>query len=99
VGIDEDMTPLDTTIDYKVSPFLHLHNDKTKNWLLPNIVTCLGTMVIMIENGYAMNKINLKVCKSIKVEPAMHETTSQKHVLWLLCMSMAENQWILLQLP
>ena len=24
---DEDMTPLDTDIDYKVSLFLHLHND------------------------------------------------------------------------
>ena len=23
--------------DYKVSSFLCLHNDKTKNWLLPNI--------------------------------------------------------------
>jgi len=34
---DEDMTPSDTTIDYKVSSFLYLHNDKTKNLLLPNI--------------------------------------------------------------
>jgi len=33
------MTPSHTTIDYnKVSSFLHLHNDKTKNWLLHNIV-------------------------------------------------------------
>ena len=34
---DEDITPTDTTIDYKVSSFLYLHNDKTKNWLLPNM--------------------------------------------------------------
>ena len=27
ITFDEDMTPLDTTIDYKVSPFLHLHSD------------------------------------------------------------------------
>jgi hypothetical protein len=30
------MTPSNKTIDYKVSSFLYLHNDKTKNWLLPN---------------------------------------------------------------
>jgi hypothetical protein len=34
---DEDITPLVTTIDYKVSSFLHMHNDKTKNWLQPNM--------------------------------------------------------------
>ena len=34
---DEDMTPPDTTFDYKVSLFLCMHNDKTKNLLLPNI--------------------------------------------------------------
>jgi hypothetical protein len=36
-GGDEDITPSDTIIDYKVSSFLYLHNDKTKNWLIPNI--------------------------------------------------------------
>jgi hypothetical protein len=25
--VDKDMTPLDMTIDYKVSSFLHLYND------------------------------------------------------------------------
>ena len=34
---DEDITPSGATIDYKVSSFLYLHNDKTRNWLLPNI--------------------------------------------------------------
>jgi hypothetical protein len=37
VEVDEDMTPLDTTFDYKVSSFLCLYNDKTKNLLPPNI--------------------------------------------------------------
>ena len=31
------MIPTDRTIDYIMSLFLHLHNDKTKNLLLPNI--------------------------------------------------------------
>jgi hypothetical protein len=34
---DEDMTPNNTIISYKVSLFLHLYNYKTKNWLLPSI--------------------------------------------------------------
>lgn len=38
---DEDMTPTDMTmpmkIKNKVSQFVCLHNDTTKNWLLPNI--------------------------------------------------------------
>jgi len=34
---DEDITPSDTTIDYKVSSFLYLHNGKTNNWLQHNI--------------------------------------------------------------
>jgi len=38
-GIDEDMTPMDTPMKVKdkVSSFLCLYNDKTKNLLLPNI--------------------------------------------------------------
>jgi hypothetical protein len=36
-GCDKDMQPSDTTIDYKVSSFLCLHNNKTKNLLLSNI--------------------------------------------------------------
>jgi hypothetical protein len=36
---DENTTPLDTTIDNNVSLFLYLHNDKSKNCLLPNIST------------------------------------------------------------
>jgi hypothetical protein len=34
---DENMTPWNITINYKVSLFLYLHNDKTKNQLSPNI--------------------------------------------------------------
>jgi len=34
---DVDMQPSDTTISYKVSLFLYLCNNKTYNWLLPNI--------------------------------------------------------------
>jgi hypothetical protein len=37
VEVDEDMTPSDITFDYKVSSFLCLYNDKTKNLLPPNI--------------------------------------------------------------
>jgi hypothetical protein len=63
--IDKDITPSNTTIDYKVSSFLYLRNDKSKNWLLPILVfqIWLGTtmMMTMIENGYAMNKTNLKL--------------------------------------
>jgi hypothetical protein len=36
-GCDKDMQPSDTTIDYKISLFLCLHNNKTKNLLLSNI--------------------------------------------------------------
>ena len=45
--LDEDITPSDTTIDYKVSSFLHLHNGKTKNWLLPN----MGISNVLRNNG------------------------------------------------
>jgi hypothetical protein len=41
------MTPSDTTIDYKASLFLYLHNDKTKNWLLLNI----GMSNMLRNNG------------------------------------------------
>ena len=34
---DEDMQPCDMTIDRKVSLFQCFDNDKTKNWLVPNI--------------------------------------------------------------
>jgi hypothetical protein len=36
---DEDMTPMNThmKVKDKVSSFLCLHNDKTKNLLLPNV--------------------------------------------------------------
>ena len=44
---DEDITPSDTTIDYKVSLFPHLHNDKSKNWLLPN----MGISNVLRNNG------------------------------------------------
>ena len=44
---DEDITPSDTTIDYKVSLFPHLHNDKSKNWLLPN----MGILNVLRNNG------------------------------------------------
>jgi hypothetical protein len=47
LGADEDMTPLDTTFDYKVSSFLYLHNNKTKNLLLPNI----GISIVLRNNG------------------------------------------------
>ena len=36
---DEDMAPSDTTIEYKLSSFLYLQNDISKNLLLPNIGT------------------------------------------------------------
>jgi hypothetical protein len=39
IPTNEDMIPKDTTIDYKVRLFLCLHNDISKNLLLPNIVT------------------------------------------------------------
>ena len=35
---DDDMTPNDTTIRYKVWSFLYLHNDINKNLMLPNVV-------------------------------------------------------------
>ena len=44
---DEDITPSNTTIDYEVSSFLYLHNDKTKNWLLSNI----GISNVLTNNG------------------------------------------------
>ena len=39
MAFDEDMTPMGTPVKVKdkVSSFLCLHNDKTKNLLLPNI--------------------------------------------------------------
>jgi hypothetical protein len=39
---DEDMTPWDMAIDYKVSLFLYLSNDKTKNWLLLDEILTYG---------------------------------------------------------
>jgi hypothetical protein len=36
---DEDITLSDTTIEYKVSSFLYLQNDISKNLLLPNVST------------------------------------------------------------
>jgi hypothetical protein len=47
LGASEDMTPSDMTFDYKVSSFLCLHNNKTKNLLLPNI----GISNVLKNNG------------------------------------------------
>lgn len=62
---DKDMTPIDTPMKIKgiVSSSMCLHNDKTKNLLLPNIniSMCLGKIMTMIEYGYAMNKTDLGV--------------------------------------
>jgi hypothetical protein len=41
------MTPSNTTFDYKVSSFLCLRNDKTKNLLLPNV----GISNVLRNNG------------------------------------------------
>jgi len=62
-GFDEDIIYLDTTINYKVSSFLHLHNVKLRIdcYLILVCQICLGTMVIMVKNRYSMNKTNLKV--------------------------------------
>ena len=47
--VDEYMTPMDTPMKVKdkVSSFLCLHNDKTKNLLLPNI----GIPNVFRDNG------------------------------------------------
>jgi hypothetical protein len=47
VLLDEDITLTDTTIDYKVSSFLYLHNEKIKNCLLPNT----GISNVLRNNG------------------------------------------------
>ena len=45
---NDGMTHKDTTIEYKVSSFISLHNDISKNLLLPNVGTLnvLGTKVM-----------------------------------------------------
>jgi hypothetical protein len=47
---DEDMTPSDATIQYKVWPFLCLYDDINKNLMLPNVVTSISleTMMMMM---------------------------------------------------
>jgi hypothetical protein len=60
VGVsgDEDMTPLDTTIDYKVRSFLYLHNNFGYN-SLGSICTChylnLGTNVSQSASPSKLN--------------------------------------------
>ena len=58
IRIDEDMTPLDTDIDYKVSLFLYLHNDFLYN-LLGSTCTCLyfieGTILFQSASSSKSN--------------------------------------------
>ena len=62
--VDEDMTPSDKTIDYKVSSFLHLHSDFWYN-SLRSTCTChyliLGTNVSQTANP---SKLNFQVIGS-----------------------------------
>ena len=70
-GIDEDMTPMDTPMKVKdkVSSFLCLYNDKTKNLLLPNI-----SISNMLRNDgdddsvWICHESPILECKLIKVQ-------------------------------
>jgi len=55
------MTLSNMTFDYKVSLFLCLYNNNTKDLLLPNISISNVLRVMMIEYRYAMNKTDLGV--------------------------------------
>ena len=58
--IDEDITPLDMTINYKVSSFLHLHSDFWYN-SLGSTCTCHYLLVgINVSQSASPSKLNFR---------------------------------------
>jgi hypothetical protein len=61
---DDDMTPLDTTIDYKVRSFLHLHSNFRYN-LLGSTCTCRYLNVgINVSQSVSPSKLNFRFVDS-----------------------------------
>jgi hypothetical protein len=85
---DEDMTPLDMTFDYKVSSFLCLRNDKTKNLLLPNvgISNVLRNKVMMIEYGVQAHQ-SLLFVSSVVQQCYIGKAITHSSRMWLRSMS------------
>jgi hypothetical protein len=51
---NDGMTHKDMTIEYKVSSFISLHNDISKNLLLPNV----GTLIVLRNKGDEPNHVS-----------------------------------------
>jgi hypothetical protein len=60
---NDGMTHKDMTIEYKVSSFISLHNDISKNLLLPNVST-LNVKGTKVMNPIMFLKFNFHQIKS-----------------------------------